>query len=185
MNVKMDKSNNKTVIILGSSRSDGNTRKVVDRVISYNKDIDLIDLGNYRISYFDYDFNNQDDDFQLVIKRMLEYDQIIFATPVYWFSMSAPLKTFFDRISDLLHLHKEQGRKLRKKSMGMISCSSDNNLNDCFRAPFVESAKYLGMKYIGDMHSWLIDNEIPDEVNEIIKEFVLKINHTDKIISVN
>ena len=172
----MDKNNNKTVIILGSSRSHGNTRKVVDRIISYNQDIDLIDLTKYHIKYFDYDYKNQNDDFQMLVEKMLVYDQIIFATPVYWFSMSAPLKTFFDRISDLLHLHKEKGRKLRGKTMGMISSSSGNNLNDYFRAPFVESAKYLGMNYIGDVHSWLVDDKISDEVDKNIKEFVSKID---------
>ncbi len=181
----MDKSNNKTVIILGSSRSDGNTRKVVDRIIYYNQDIDLIDLGKYHIKYFDYDYKNQDDDFQKVAQKMLAYDQIIFATPVYWFSMSAPLKTFFDRISDLLHLHKEKGRKLRGKTMGLVSSSSGNNINDYFRAPFVESAKYLGMNYIGDMHSWLIDDKIPDEVDQIIKEFASKIEKAEKFVAVN
>ena len=181
----MDKNDNKTVIILGSSRSDGNTRKVVDRVISYNNEIDLIDLGTYHIKYFDYDYKNQDDDFQMVVEKMLAYDQIIFATPVYWFSMSAPLKTFFDRISDLLHLHKEQGRKLRGKSMGMISSSSGNNINDYFKAPFVESAKYLGMSYIGDMHSWLIDDNIPEEVDQMIKDFASKIENLIPIGQVN
>ncbi|RLD68765.1 MAG: FMN reductase [Bacteroidetes bacterium] len=180
----MDK-NNKTVIILGSSRSDGNTRKVVDRVISYNNEIDLIDLGNYDISYFDYEYKNQGDDFQKIAKKLLTYDQIIFATPVYWFSMSAPLKTFFDRFSDLLHLHKEMGRKLRGKTMGMISSSSGNNINDYFRSPFIESAKYLGMNYIGDMHSWLIDDKIPDEVDQIIKKFASKLGKAEKIVTIN
>jgi len=166
---------NKTVIILGSSRSNGSTRKIVDRLISYNKNIDLIDLGNYQIKYFDYNFKNQDDDFQLAIKKVLEYKQIIFATPMYWFSMSAQLKTFIDRFSDLLHLHKEMGRKLRGKSMGMISSSSENNTSDYFKAPFVETAKYLGMNYIGDMHSWLIDDKIPKEVEQSIKDFASKL----------
>ena len=56
-----------------------------------------------------------------------KYDTIIFATPVYWYSMSGTLKTFFDRLSDLLHYKKELGRQMRGKKMAMISNSGEND----------------------------------------------------------
>ena len=55
---------------------------------------------------------------------MVQYEQIIFATPIYWYAMSAQLKTFFDRMTDLLTIHKPLGRQLRKgKKMFLIACS--------------------------------------------------------------
>ena len=68
--------------------------------------------------------------------------------------MSGLLKVFFDRLSDLLIKHKELGRQLRGKNMAMLSNSPYNDLKDGFTMPFIESAKYLGMNYIGDTHVW-------------------------------
>ena len=36
---------NKTVVIFGSSRSNGNTRKILDELLSIKKEIDIIDLN--------------------------------------------------------------------------------------------------------------------------------------------
>ncbi len=44
-----------------------------------------------------------------------KYDVLIFATPVYWYSMSGIMKVFFDRITDLLTIKKDIGRKLKGK----------------------------------------------------------------------
>lgn len=149
----------KTVVILGSSRSHGNTRKVIDELIEFNNDIDIIDLNDYNIGYFDYEFKNRDDDFLSLMDKVITYDTVIFATPIYWYTMSAQLKTFFDRISDLLFEGKKDiGRKLRGKQMGVISCGSDAEFNESFEMPFKESASYLGMTYLGHIHTWLNKN---------------------------
>ena len=50
----MDQGVMKKVIILGSSRKDGNTRKVADEIVRM-AGWDLIDLKDYNISYYDYD----------------------------------------------------------------------------------------------------------------------------------
>jgi len=107
------------------------------------------------IGHFNYEFKNTDDDFIPLMEDIIsKYDTIIFATPVYWYSMSGILKVFFDRLSDLLHYKKELGRQLRGKKMAMISNSGENDLRNGFTMPFIESAKYLGMEYLGDIHVW-------------------------------
>jgi hypothetical protein len=45
-----------------------------------------------------------------------------------------------------------------------ISCSIGNNLGETFWLPFSETAKYLGMKYLGNVHT------IVGENNELILE---------------
>ena len=108
----------KSVIILGSARNDGNTRRVVDYALHTGK-YELIDLMDYKIGYFDYDNNHRDDDFIPLVKRVVsDYQSIIFATPVYWYSMSAVMKTFFDRISDLLMWEKRAGPPVAGKVNG-------------------------------------------------------------------
>ena len=41
--------------------------------------------------------------------------------------------------------------------------------------PFEETAKYLGMNYLGDVHAWVEDESIPDEAKQIMDAFILNI----------
>jgi hypothetical protein len=85
------------------------------------------------------------------------------------------MKTFFDRISDLLTIRKDLGRRLRGKSMGSVSCSSEGDLDKEFYYPFQETAKYLGMNYTGHIHTWVENNEVPEEVAVRIQEYFEKL----------
>jgi multimeric flavodoxin WrbA len=172
----------KGVIIQGSSRNDGNTKKIVEQVRD-KSGFDLIELSDKNIGPFDYDFANSDDDFLPLMRHIVEhYDLIIFATPVYWYSMSGILKNFFDRITDCLQLEKETGRQLRGKMMAMISCGSDVHLDEAFKTPFKSSADYLGMHYLGDVHTWIKNKEIPKDVEHHIDLFLNKlINSTEMV----
>lgn len=143
---------NKKVIILGSSRKNGNTSKIVDE-ISKEYNIDVVNLSDYNISYYDYESKNIEDDFLPLIKRIIEnHDTFIFATPIYWYNMSGIMKVFFDRFSDLIRIEKETGRKLRGKKIGVISNSHDNEIEESFYIPFKKTADYLGMEYLGHAH---------------------------------
>lgn len=167
--------NKKGVIIQGSSRSNGNTNKIVS-FVKEKTEFDIIDLKSKNISRFDYNFKNLDDDFIPLMKEIVDkYDTIIFATPVYWYSMSGIMKTFFDRITDCLKVEKEIGRKLRGKTMGMISCGSDSELKEGFKMPFVESANYLGMHYLGDIHTWMENEMISEPLKKELNTFIEKI----------
>ena len=167
------KINLKKIIIQGSSRKDGDIGKVVADLIRLSK-WDLIDLNDYNFSYYDYEHLNKDDDFIGLMKKLLsDYDIFVLATPVYWYSMSGIMKVFFDRITDLLTIEKDLGRKLRGKHMAVISCSYGNNLGDQFWIPFKKSAEYLGMNYVTDLH--IISTKISSHK---ISQFVQKIEKT-------
>lgn len=159
-----------TVIIIGSSRNDGETQKIVDK-LTILKNWDVINLNDYKISYFDYSHKNKTDDYiQLMKKICKNYDVLIFATPVYWYSMSGIMKVFFDRITDLLTIEKEIGRKLQNKKMAVITSSIGDNLGNQFWLPFSKTADYLGMEFLGGLHTNCEkenDSEIKDFVNEI------------------
>lgn len=162
---------NKTIILQGSSKSNGDTNTIVNYLNTDNQ-FDVIDLKTKNIGPFEYDFKNSNDDFLPLMEEIIEkYDTIIFATPVYWYSMSGTMKLFFDRLSDLLHYKKELGRKLRGKNMAMISCSNSNDLKDGFTMPFIESANYLGMNYLDDVHAWIENGEIHTDAKALLNEF--------------
>jgi len=139
------------VIILGSSRSIGNTSLVVDH-LRKQVECDFIDLNEYQISHYDYKHNNADDGYSTLMRTLTSnYDLLILATPVYWYSMSGIMKVFLDRLTDLLDMDKDSGRKLRGKKLAVISSSLGDNLGDAFWLPFIATAKYLGMEYIGNI----------------------------------
>jgi len=160
----------KTAILVGSSRNDGDTKTLTNQLVQ-KSNWDLIDLNDYAFSYFDYEHKNREDDYIRLMQKILNtYDTLIFATPVYWYSMSGIMKVFLDRLTDLLTIEKELGRKLRGKSMAVISSSNGGNLGDSFWLPFTATANYLGMEYLGDIHT------IAGEKNELdLEKFITQI----------
>jgi len=165
----------KSVIILGSANSAGDTRQFVD-IIATKATIDIIDIKPLNISHFDYDYKNEGDDFLALIEKVIaNYDNIILATPVYWYTMSSYMKMFLDRISDLLYHHKDTGRQLREKSLAVISSTNQSEVKDAFYMPFQESANYLGLQYLGHLHGLINDGEISEEIEDRIHNFIAKL----------
>lgn len=160
-----------SVIIVGSSRKNGNTTRIVE-AIARQYDVDVIHLGDYNFSYYDYENQNINDDFLPLMKQIIEkYETLIFATPIYWYNMSGIMKVFFDRFTNLLHSEKDWGRRLRGKEFGVISNSHDfeKDLEYNFYLPFQKSAEYLGMNYIGHKH---FNADAPEEIENIELAFL-------------
>jgi len=134
------------LVVLASSRVDGNTAKL-SRVIADRLQAQTVDLQNLSISYFDYENRNKSDDFIPLIERIVSSDFVVFATPVYWYSMSAQMKTFFDRITDLLTVNRELGRKLRGMPMSVVATGTDAELPSSFKSQFELISGYLGLVY--------------------------------------
>ncbi len=167
----------KAIILQGSARTEGNTAKV-SRVLQEKLNCDLVHLADKNIGHFDYDYKNEGDDFYPLIKNIAEnYDLIIFASPVYWYTMSGYTKVFFDRISDLIRVHKDLGRELRGKSMAALSCGYGNTEIDSFFIPFEKSANYLGMNYIGNVHTWVQTDQLDQEVIQRIENFAQQLTN--------
>ncbi len=144
-----------TLIIQGSARADGHTAQAVQllREETQGKVIDLLD---YQVAPYDYrNAYPADDDFLSLAKRVIIYDRMILASPVYWYSMSGIMKHFLDRFTDLLTFHKDLGRRLRGKEFGVLSCSSERTVNTGFYEPFCLSAEYLGMAYGPQYHAFV------------------------------
>jgi len=53
---------NQPLVILGSSRSNGNTRLLLEAIFK-DTTFDLIDLNQYNINYYTYDNRHAEDDF--------------------------------------------------------------------------------------------------------------------------
>lgn len=153
---------NRIVLLNGSSRNNGDTSLVVNALKESILIRDLF-LLDYQIGYFDYEFKNIGDDFHSIIDQfILDSDIIVLASPVYWYSMSAILKTFLDRLSDLLVTRKEDGRKLRGKKLLTVSINNETVEPEAYSVPYRMSADYLGMNYLGHFHVGVENNKIMD-----------------------
>lgn len=135
-------------IIFGSARSDGNTAALVQHLSAkLGGQTQVCDLSKLRIEPFTYGRNGDRDDFRTVVAMMLQSDHIVFATPVYWYSMSATLKVLFDRFTDLLHDPNDRisGRTLAGRNVWLISTGTDESLPPGFDVPFALTAGYFDM----------------------------------------
>ena len=150
----------KPIIIFGSSRSNGNTFKAVELVLNKIHEAEFINLADYNVSDFDYEHKNKNDDFMKLIGNLLNYKTVILATPVYWYTMSATMKRFVDRLSDLLSTDKDIGKLLRKKNLAIVSSYSIHpEGKDGFEQIFINTAKYLDMNYLGCYFHYSGDDE--------------------------
>ena len=144
-----------TIIVQGSARGDGNTTAVA-QALGEQLAAPIIDLLQHRVYPFTYAHDYPaDDEFIPLLRRCLAYDRMILASPVYWYTMSAQLKVFVDRLTDLLTTHKPLGRQLRGKLLGVLSCANDAEVNPSFYDAFRLTAEYLGMEYAGEWHGWV------------------------------
>jgi multimeric flavodoxin WrbA len=97
----------KVLALLGSTRKDGNSeylaKKIVegtDHTIVSLADMDIRPIVDMRHS--EGGFSPVEDDYEELIQLILDHDILLFATPLYWYGMSGPMKNFFDRWSQYL-----------------------------------------------------------------------------------
>jgi len=135
-------------VIVGSARTDGNTAAIVSRFVQKLPSPPVVaNLAVLKIAPFEYGCHGRQDDFQSVIGSILASDHVIFATPVYWYAMAAAMKSFFDRLTDLLVVPngRKIGRALAGRSVWLLSTGTDETLPPGFEEPFARTARYFDM----------------------------------------
>ena len=141
----------KTAIVFSSSRAEGDTRQIVQYLLDHST-ATFFDLSEYYISFYDYNHLNRDDDFLPLMSELIEFEHIVFATPMYWYSMCAQMKVFVDRLSDLLIVDRPSGRQLNGKTCSLVCTGYDLFAPDCLWQPFDLTSKYLHMQYKGMLY---------------------------------
>lgn len=161
------------IAVFASARRNGNTGKFIDWIAN-DLGIEVIDLSEKNISPYDYDHANLDDDFLPVMNQLLEYEKIIFVTPVYWYAPSAQMKTFIDRTSDFLDLEelKNIGRRLRGKMSYIVCTSISDDADSSFLGSLRDTFVYLGMQYGGYVHANCEDGYVRENYQQDVEKFV-------------
>ena len=147
---------NYVTIISGSARPDGNTASPAKHLkLKLGPSARICDLSQLTVEPFKYDCHDDRDDFRFIVAMVLESEHIVFASPVYWYSMSAPLKAFFDRLTDLLHdpTDRLSGRALVGRNVWLMATGTDNSLPVGFYVPFARTAEYFAMVWRGAFYS--------------------------------
>ncbi|MDT3959144.1 flavodoxin family protein [Staphylococcus kloosii] len=94
-------------VLFGGSRPEGNTAQLA-RFALEGHDYEWIDLTQYQFNpvrdmrHEEGSIDSYEDDYQTIIDRVLASDTVIFASPVYWYSVSASMKAFIDHWSETL-----------------------------------------------------------------------------------
>lgn len=166
------------IALFSSSRRHGNTGRLMDRIAS-ELAIPVVDLAEKEISVFDYEHKNRSDDFEPLMEKVLESDQIIFASPVYWYAVSPSMKIFLDRLSDYLELPDllEKGRKLRGKNCYVVCTSAEVLVSPTFINSFRETFEYLGMQFGGFVHANCANGYVADEYEVDINALIQHIRN--------
>lgn len=170
------------IAIFASARRNGNTGKFIDW-IARDLDIEVIDLAEKNISPYDYDHGNIADDFLPLMNQLLEYESIIFVTPVYWYGPSAQMKVFIDRTSDFLDLDelKDIGRRLRGKKAYIVCTSISNDADSSFLGSLKDTFRYLGMEYGGHVHANCENGFVQSNYQQDVEKFVSSIRLSRRV----
>ena len=159
----------KFIVIFGSSRSNGHTKKAVD--LAFNGiDHEFVDLSELNISEFDYKGRNHEDDFLPLMQKLQTYDHIVLATPIYWYGPSSRMKIFLDRWSDILKWPlKDIGKSLKGKKIYVVS-SNGTEASRCFEEQFELICEYMNMQYRGcyNYHSGNNKQQLLDSEQSLI-----------------
>lgn len=138
----------KVVVILGAAKGHKNTASYAKELYS-NGQLDLIDLQDYTVLPYVYDTPRRDDDFISIVQKMIDADRVVLATPVYWYAMSAEMKTFVDRLTNLLsEAHKSYAAALVGKKIDLVITGSDVLIPNGFTVPFNLVSIYFAMDFM-------------------------------------
>ncbi len=132
----------KVLIINGSPRKNGYTKEMIDTFVeNANAEIEVFDCHTKNFSpcidcrYCEKNFKCVlQDDMKIVYEKMADADILIFATPVYFYSVSSQIKKMIDRLQVYFfkHIKKENG-DVKPKEGYIFSVGGAKGYTDQFK----------------------------------------------------
>ena len=140
------------LILFGAPNETGTTKQALDLVFHSHSLPETVYLAQHPVAHFHHKSQYPDSDaFLSLVEKVLHADTVIFATPVYWNSISSLLKVFIDRMADLLISHPEKTKQLEGKTCFLVSAySTATPLGYAgVEFPIHQMCLYFNMKYGG------------------------------------
>lgn len=97
------------LFVNGSPNRQGHTAAMAKQLLA-GREYETLNLIDYKIYPLGQSF--ADDQFEVVIQKMLEADVLVMGSPVYWHSMTGQFRTLLDRIYDSPWKHRLGGKDL-------------------------------------------------------------------------
>ncbi len=179
----------KVLAIHASPRKNGNTERLLDRVIEgLQKEngtvekISLIECPVQPITECPDDpdecgcSGQQNDYYSLLIQKFLESDCLILASPTYWYSVSAQLKAFIDRWSCSQRHIPEFMEQIRGKKVAVVTvhAEEDPTVTKYLFGQLKQTFQYLGLDFVGKVQGRGLDRgDVEDDTEAMNKAFKL------------
>ncbi|NOU52247.1 NAD(P)H-dependent oxidoreductase [Pseudoalteromonas sp. JBTF-M23] len=146
----------KTVILFSSANKSGNTFKLVNLVMTqlHAEQVKLVSIDDLEFSDYTYSNKYTSDDFYLVSEALDWADNIVFASPVYWHSVSSNMKRLIDRMTELTEnpTIKPIGKGLKGKQGYVLTTSASAQVCEIFSGFFDKLFSYFGIHNTGLLH---------------------------------
>lgn len=125
----------KIIVITGSPRKDGNTFAMVDAFIKAAEskghevmrfDAAMMKIGGCHACMTCFKTGKAcsfDDDFNVIAPHILDADAVVYATPVYWYSIPSQIKGVIDRVFSFC----VAGKDIAGKKCGIITCCEEHD----------------------------------------------------------
>lgn len=152
----------KIVVITGSPRKNGNSFAMVDAFIQaaekLGHTVTRFDAADKKLTgchacetcFKTGKACSFDDDFNTIAPAILEADAVVFATPVYWYSIPSQIKAVIDRLYSFCVAGKEG---IFGKECALIVCceEEDKTVLDGVRVPMERTAALLKWNMVGEV----------------------------------
>lgn len=127
--------------IMGSSRRDGNTNDLLDVALKgaaeAGAEVEKVTLPDYNLHHI---YNCQDckqqgecppDDFPLIRDKIYAADGLLWATPLYWYTVSGLTKVLLDRLCCIMYWHSTDYflEKMKGKAAALIVTQEETDFN--------------------------------------------------------
>ena len=151
----------KITVITGSPRKNGNTFAMVDSFIKAAEakghevvrfDAAMMKIGGCHACMTCFKTGKAcsfDDDFNVIAPHIFDADAIVYAMPVYWYSIPAQIKGIIDRVFAFCVAEKP----VSGKKMGLICCCEehDTSVMDGIKVPMERTAALLKWDVVGEV----------------------------------
>ena len=151
----------KIVVITGSPRKNGNSFAMVDAFIQAAKakghTVTRFDAADKKLDgchacetcFKTGKACSFDDDFNTIAPAILEADAVVFATPVYWYSIPSQIKAVIDKLYSLV----VGGKDYAGKECALIACCEEEDMTvlDGVRVPMERTAALLKWNMVGEV----------------------------------
>ena len=147
----------KIIVLVGSVRKDGNT-ELLARSFSdgagKNHEVELISVADYHIhpctgcNHCYTSVNNccvQKDDMDRIYEKFMQAETVIIASPVYFYGISAQLKTLIDR----LHTPMRNRFPVRKLGLILVGAATIPDLFDPILLQYRMICRFFNLEDIG------------------------------------